>query len=137
MFHVIECQYQDLPHTHMVFRLRNAPDIDAVDRDQLISFVDRNFIAELPRLQRNEYHNIDWWGNENELTEDFKAKAVKRVHKHNLQNCAVAINGCKIDASDRCQHGYIRTETIPETYVNQMTDRIIYQRRLLDLAQKS
>jgi hypothetical protein len=64
--------------------------------------VDRNFIAELPRFQGNEYHNIDWWGNENELTEDFKANALKTVCKHNLHDCAVAINGCKKDASDRC-----------------------------------
>ncbi len=64
--------------------------------------MDRNFIAELPRFQGNEYHNIDWWGNENELTEDFKANALKTVCKHNLHDCAVAINGCKKDASDRC-----------------------------------
>jgi hypothetical protein len=55
----------------------NAPDIDAVDHDELISFVNRKFMAELPCFQGNEYHNIDWWGNENELTEDFKAKALK------------------------------------------------------------
>jgi hypothetical protein len=64
--------------------------------------VDKNFIAELPCFQGNEYHNIDWWGNENELTEDFKAKALEMVCKHNLHNCAVAINGCKKDVSDRC-----------------------------------
>ena len=44
MFHVIEYQYQGLPHAHMVFRLRSAPDIDAIDHDQLISFVDRNLL---------------------------------------------------------------------------------------------
>jgi hypothetical protein len=111
----------------MVFHLRNAPDIDAVDCDELISFANRNFIAEMPRFQGNEYDNIGWWGNENDLTEDFKAKVLKTVCMHNFYNCAVAINGCKKDASDRCQHGYSRTETIPETYVNQMTDKIIYQ----------
>jgi hypothetical protein len=96
-----------------------------VDHDESNSFVNRNFIAELPRFQGNEYHNTDWWGNENELTEYFKAKALKAVCKHNLHNCAVAINGCKKDTSDRCQRGYSRTEIIPETYVNQMTDRNI------------
>ncbi len=35
-----------------------TPDIDAIDCDQLISLVDSNFIAELPRFQGNEYHNI-------------------------------------------------------------------------------
>jgi hypothetical protein len=39
-----------LPHAHMVFCLRNAPDIDAVDHDELISFVNRNFVAKLPRF---------------------------------------------------------------------------------------
>ncbi len=63
-----------LPHAHMVFCLRNAPDIDAIDCDELISFANRNFIAELPPFQGNEYHNMDWWGNENKLTDDFKAK---------------------------------------------------------------
>jgi hypothetical protein len=51
MFHVIEYQYRGLLHAHMVFRSRSALDIDAIDRDQLISFVDRNFIAELPRFK--------------------------------------------------------------------------------------
>jgi hypothetical protein len=41
----------------MVFGLRKASDIDAVDHDELISFVNRNFIAELPHFQGNEYHN--------------------------------------------------------------------------------
>jgi hypothetical protein len=81
----------------MVFCSRNAPDIDPVDCDEIISFVNRNFIAELPRFQGNEYHNLDWWGNENELTEDLKTKALKTVCKHNLHNGAVAINGCKKD----------------------------------------
>jgi hypothetical protein len=97
-----------------VFSLRNAPDIDAVDLDELIMFVNRKFIAELPRLEGNEYHNIDSWGNENELTEDFKAKSLKTVCKHNLHNCVVSIIGCKKDASDRCRRGYSRSETIPE-----------------------
>ncbi len=76
-------------------------------------------------FQGNEYHNIDWWSNENELAEDFKAKALKTVCKHNLHNCAVAIDGCKKDTSDRCQRSYSQTETISDTYVNQMTDKII------------
>jgi hypothetical protein len=37
MFHMIEYQYQGLPHAHMVFHLRSAPDIDSIDHDQLIS----------------------------------------------------------------------------------------------------
>jgi hypothetical protein len=34
-----------LPHAHIVFHLRNAPDIDYVDRDGSISFENRKFIA--------------------------------------------------------------------------------------------
>jgi hypothetical protein len=47
----------------MVFHIRNTPDIDidAIDCDELISFVNRILIAELPHFQGNEYHNIDWW----------------------------------------------------------------------------
>jgi hypothetical protein len=116
MFHVIEYHYQGLP-THTWCSVSGA-----IDCDQLFSCVD-NFISELPHFQENEYHNIDWC-NVNELTENFKAKALKKACKHNL--CAVAINGCKKDASDRCRRGYSRTETIPETYMNQMTDRILY-----------
>jgi hypothetical protein len=86
MFHVIKYQYQGLPRAHMVFHLRKAPDIDAIDDDQLIFSVDRNFIADLSLFQGNEYHNTDWWGNENELTEDFMAKALGTVCNHNLHN---------------------------------------------------
>ena len=49
------------------------------------------------------------------------------VCKHNLHNCAVAVNGCKKVISDRCRGGYSRTDTINETYVNQLTDRVVYQ----------
>jgi hypothetical protein len=51
------------------------------------------------------------------------------VCKHNLHNCAVAVNGCKKDISDRCRRGYSRMETINEIYVNQLTDRVVYRRR--------
>ncbi len=48
MIHVIEYQYHGLSHANMVFHLDNAHDIDANNQDNLINFVDRNFIAELP-----------------------------------------------------------------------------------------
>ncbi len=54
---VIEYQYRGLPHAHMVFRLDNAHDIDADNQDDLIDFVDRNFIAELPRFEGGEFQN--------------------------------------------------------------------------------
>jgi hypothetical protein len=50
------------------------------------------------------------------------------VCKHNLHNCAVTVNGCKKDISDRCRCDYSHTDTINETYVNQLTDGVVYQR---------
>ncbi len=55
-----------------------------------------------------------------------KAKALEVVRKHNLHNYAVAVNGCKKDISDRCRHGYSFKDTIDETYVNQLNDRVLY-----------
>jgi hypothetical protein len=49
------------------------------------------------------------------------------VRKHNLHKCAVAVNGCKKDISDRCRGAYSHTETINETYVDELTDRVVYQ----------
>jgi hypothetical protein len=48
IFHVIEYQYRGLPHAHTVFCLDNAHDIVANNQDNLIDFVNRNFIADLP-----------------------------------------------------------------------------------------
>ncbi len=66
IIHVIEYQYCGLPHAHMVFRLDNAHDIDANNQEDLIDFVDRNFIAELPPFEGEEFQNIHWWDNEHE-----------------------------------------------------------------------
>jgi hypothetical protein len=97
-----------------------------------IDFVNRNFIAELPRFEGENFQNVHWWDNENELTDDYKAKALEMVCKHNMHNCAVTVNGCKKDISDRCRRGYRRTDTINETYVNQLTDRVVYRCRHYD-----
>ncbi len=48
IIHVIEYHYHGMPHAHMVLHLDNAHDIDADNQEDLIDFVDRNFIAELP-----------------------------------------------------------------------------------------
>ncbi len=45
---MIEYQYRGLPHAHIVFRVDNAHDIDANNQEDLIDFVDTNFIAEFP-----------------------------------------------------------------------------------------
>ncbi len=54
------------------------------------------------------------------------------IPMHNLHNCALSVNGCKKDISDRCRCGYSHTETINETYVDQLTDRVVYQRQYHD-----
>ncbi len=82
-------------HAHMVFRLDNAHDIDANNQEDLIDFVNRNFIAELPQFEGEEFQNIYWWDNKNELTDNYKAKAVEMVCKHNLHKYAATVNGCK------------------------------------------
>ncbi len=128
IIHVIEYQYRGLPHAHMVFRLDNAHDIDANNQEDSIDFVSRNFIAELPRFEGEEFQNIHWWDNEHELTDNSKAKALEMVCKHNLHKCAITVNGCKKDKSDSCRRGYSHTETINETYVDELADRVVYRR---------
>ncbi len=49
-FHVIEYQYCGLPHAHLVVPLDNAHDIDDPCKD-LIYFVNRHFVAEMPRFE--------------------------------------------------------------------------------------
>jgi hypothetical protein len=129
---MIEYQYCGLPHAHMVFRLDNAHDSDANNQEDLINFVDINFIAELPRFKGEGFQNIHWWDNENESTDEYKAKALEMVCKHNLHSCAITVNRCKKVLSDRCRRGYSHTETIHETYVDQLTARAVYPCRHCD-----
>ncbi len=51
-FHVIEYQYQGLPHAHLVVCLDNAHDIDDPNREDLINFVNRHFVAEKEKNTR-------------------------------------------------------------------------------------
>ncbi len=95
IIHMIEYLYRGLPHAHMVFHVDNAHDIEANNQEDFIDFVNRIFIAELPWLEGEEFQNIHWWDNENELTDDYKAKALAMVCKHNLHNSAIAVNRCK------------------------------------------
>jgi hypothetical protein len=120
IIHVIEYQYHGLPRAHMVFRVDSAHDIDADKQEDIINFVDRNFIAVLCRFEGEEFQNIHWWDNKNELTDDYKAKALEIVCKHNLHNCAVTINGFQKDISDRCRRGYrvVRKQSIKLMWIN-------------------
>ncbi len=57
-FHVVEYQYHGLPHAHLVVHLDNAHDIDNPNCKDLIYFVNRHFVAEMPRFEGEEYHNV-------------------------------------------------------------------------------
>ncbi len=95
IFHVIEYQYCGLPHAHFFFCLNNAHDIDTNNHEDLIAFVDKKNIVELPQFDWDEFQNIHWWDTENELTDEYKAKALKMVRMHNIYNCTITVNGCK------------------------------------------
>ncbi len=52
------------------------------------------------------------------------------VRMNNTHKCATAINGCKKDDDDTCKRGFSRTDTISEIYVYEVTNGIVYQRRM-------
>jgi hypothetical protein len=124
---VIEYQYQGLPHAHLVVCLDNAHDIDDPNCEDLINFINRHFVAEMPRFEGEEHQNVYM---QDVFTDEYKHKAVEVVHMNNTHKCATSINGCKQDDDDTCKRGFSRTETISETYVNEVTKRIVYQRRM-------
>jgi hypothetical protein len=62
--------------------------------------------------------------------EQYKQKAVIMVWMNNTHRCTTAINGCKKDANDLCKCGCSCSKMISETYVNQVTNRIVYQHRI-------
>jgi hypothetical protein len=125
-FHVIEYQCRGLPHAHLVVRLDNAHDIDNPYRQNLIYFVNRHFVAEMPRFKGEDYHNVYAEDGTTAFTDEYKQKAVEVVRVNNTHNCSTAINGCKKDDSVKCKRGYSRTELISETIVNEVTNRIVY-----------
>jgi len=131
-FHVIEYQYRGLPHAHMVARLKDAHDITDQYQQDLIEFVNLHFVAEFPRFEGSEHQNVYRRDGEPEFTELYKKKAIEAVRMHNKHKCSTAINGCKRDSNAQCKRGYSRTETIPETYVDAVTNRIVYRRRTDD-----
>jgi hypothetical protein len=129
-FHVIEYQYRGLPHAHLVIRLTDAPDIDNPDKDALIKFVNKHFVAEIPRFEGDEYPNVFPALGEPPFTEEYKQKCVELVRMHNTHKCSEAVNGCKKNSTARCKRGYNNTGEVSETYVNATTNRIVYRRRL-------
>ncbi len=101
-FHVIEYQYHGLTHAHLVAWLEDAYDIDDPNCDNLMDFVNKHFIAEIPRFEGEEFQNIYVSNGEPEFTEKYKRKAVEMVYMNNTHKCATAINGCKKEADDEC-----------------------------------
>ena len=75
-FHVIEYQYRGLPHAHLVARLNDAHDIDDPNREDLIYFVNRHFVAEMPRFEGEDYHNVYNDDGSTAFTDEYKRKAV-------------------------------------------------------------
>ncbi len=128
---MIEYQYPGLPHAHLVIRLDNAHDIDDPYREDLIYFVNRHFVAEMPCFQGEEYQNVYADDGNTAFPEEYKQKAVEVVRMNNTHKCSTAINGCKKNDSEECIRGYSRTELISETIVivNEVTNRIVYQQR--------
>jgi hypothetical protein len=84
----------------------------------------------MPCFDGEKFQNIYTADGAPAYTKQYKQKAVEMVRMNNTHRCATAINGCKKDANDLCKRGYICSKMISETYVNQVTNRIVYQRRM-------
>ncbi len=129
-FHVIEYQYHDLPHAHLVAHLKEASDITDQNHEDLINFVDSHFVAKLPRFEGEEHQNVFTKKNsKSEFTQEYKEKAVEMVRMHNTHKCSTSVNGCKKDINAKCKCGYSRSEYVSETFVNKVTNRVVYRRR--------
>jgi hypothetical protein len=124
-FHVIEYQYHGLPHAHLVAQLDDAYDIDDQNREDLINFVNRHFAAEMPHFDGEEFQNIYAAGGAPVYTEQYKQKVVEMFRMNNTHRSTTAINGRKKDANNLCKCGYSCSKMISETYINQVTNRIV------------
>ena len=101
-----------MPHAHLVARFEDAYDIDDSNRDSLIDFVNKHFIAEMPRFEGEYCQNIYALNGVHEFIDEYRRKAVEMVCMNNTHKCATTINGCKKEANDECRRGYNRTDTI-------------------------
>ncbi len=117
-FHVIEYQYRGLPHAHLVAWLEDAYDIDDPNCDNLIDFVNKHFIAEIPRFGGEEFQNIYVSNGEPEFTEKYKQKAVEMVRMNNTDwdsHINVEYSGsayCALYLYKYCYKGAARKENI-------------------------
>jgi hypothetical protein len=129
ILHVVEYQFQGLPHVHMVFRLQDGVDYDDADQDKLINFVNKYFIAEMPRFAGEECQNVFQEIGKEPFDDAYRRKAVQLVRAHNIHKCNVALNACKKKSTDKCSRGYNCTEATTVTYVDANKSHIVYRRR--------
>ncbi len=104
-FHVIEYQYRGLQHAHLVAWFEDAYDIDDPNRANLLDFVNKHFIAEMPRFEGEDYQYTFALDGVPENTDFFKRNAVEMVCMNNTHKCAMAINGCKRETDNKCRRG--------------------------------
>jgi hypothetical protein len=130
-FHVIEYQFCGLSHAHIVLRMVDAPDIEDKNGEEFISFVNKYFIAEMPPFEGDKHQNIYHEENSPAYTDAYRRKSVKLVCMNNMHQCSTAINGYKKNDGYQCKCGYSHKDTIPETFVDNVTNRVVYQRRLI------
>ena len=86
--------------------MKDAHDIIDSNREDLINFVNRSFVAEMPRFEGEEHQNVHTKDGDPEFTEDYKRKAVEVVRMNNTHKCATAINGYKEDSNAHCKRRY-------------------------------
>ena len=72
MFHVIEYQYRGLPHAHLVACLEDAHDIDDPNCEDIIIFVNRHFVADMPLVEREEHQHVYMKDGDQAYTDEYK-----------------------------------------------------------------
>ncbi len=67
-----------------VLRLADAPDTEDKNGEELISFVNKNFIAEIPRFEGDKHQNIYHEEDSPAYTDAYKCKSVELVCMNNM-----------------------------------------------------
>ena len=93
----------------------------------MIDFVNKYFIAEIPRFAGEENQNVFQDDGELQFDAMYRKKAMELVRTYNIHQCVDAINGCL--KGTRCRRGYNCTAPIPETYIDDAKSRVVYPRR--------